>query len=253
MKQIYILLIFCLYSITGLSQIRINPSIEIFNSYSFINLNYLSSTDKDATLTNFYSFGLGIGVQLQMQSSDLKIYSTYQVTGMDEFFDPFKYRSQFLGGLVEYCFNNQSKRFRPYLSLLVTSEVATNSENIYLQDDYTFHSFPYETIYSYGSHGGPPYLTTFFSDVYISTPFVGSLTAGCDLRIMKNLQLNLGLGYSLRIIKTKYAEWGEEDDVNVILKSKTAENHYFHMLNVELGFSYIFSFHKNSKTTPKTP
>jgi uncharacterized membrane protein YeaQ/YmgE (transglycosylase-associated protein family) len=71
---------------------------------------------------------------------------------------------------------------------------------------------------------------------------VGALIGGFVFQINKNFNIKLGAGYGLRKMKTKYAEWKEDEDVYVKLETIPTETHYFHMLDVQLGLSYTFSF-----------
>lgn len=247
------LIVFCFISSLSLrSQVELKPVISISNTNSSYVLREAFNTDY--IFQSFYGINSKFGLEYSMNKGSFYAYGIYQYSGSyfrDSFFDYlfdgklFKNRSHFLGGEIEYQFYNSGKRFRPFISLMLSKEVSTNSEYAYLSEGFAFIFSPmsYESILT----SGYPIKVTYYSHFYMETPFIGSLTGGFVFRAKDNFSIKLGAGYGLRIMKTKYTEWKEDEDIYEKLKKVPSETHYFHMLDVQLGLAYSFSFKNKSK------
>lgn len=245
MRGIKAIIIFILIPIPCFSQLAVKPIISVSSTNSsYVNL---------STYIEHSFFGINVkpGIKLSLNMGELFVSGSYQLSGSynpNNFFNEklFKYRSHFIGGEVSYHIFKNKKRFSPYISIFLASEVSKNSKNTYLNESFGYRDYPfiYESIFS---PGYPPKIT-YWSYFYISTPFIGSLTGGCVFRASKDININLGVGYGLRWMKTKYAEWQKNEDINKKLKTISSKNDYFHLLDVQLGLSYSFPLKKTSKS-----
>ncbi|RFC54067.1 hypothetical protein [Brumimicrobium aurantiacum] len=242
------LILFCfISSLHVLTQVELKPVVSISNTNSF----YVFHKSFNTTYIeqSFLGINTSLGMELSTKKSKINFFVNYQLSGNfipSDFFGSilnkkfFKYRSHFLGGGGAIIFNRNT-RFSPYISFLISSEVSTNSRSAYLNDSYGFRDYPLLL------NGYPSPKTEYWSYFYISTPFISSVTGGYTFKINKNFNVNLGVGYGLRIMKTKYAEWKEDEDIYEKLKKVPSETHYFHMLDVQLGLAYSFSFKNKPK------
>ncbi|RFC53091.1 hypothetical protein [Brumimicrobium aurantiacum] len=233
-----ILIIFFYFFITiGISQVKVKPVLNIHGASEVLCLNSYSRNEIDDTALRLLGLNLNPGIQLQTNSGTFGMLFNYQYSVFTNLYDFTRYRNHMIGGVIQYSLYSEIKRFRPYFSIEVKSEIATNSKNAYMDDYYVPHSLTYSSDFNHdGSY------VFYKSRIYQSTPLVSSLIMGGDFRIIENLHLKFGFGYKLRLMKTKYAEWELGEDVNEKLKTTPNENHYFHMLDVQLGLSYSFTF-----------
>jgi hypothetical protein len=231
-----------------MSQVELKPVVSISNTNSFY-VNH-KTFKTDYIERSFLGVNTKLGMNLSMRKGEFNFFGNYQLSGNfipSDFFGNFlnkkffKYRSHFIGGGISYCFFNKNKRFAPYISFIIANEVSTNSKFAYLNDSFGFRDYPLL------DNGYPSPYQDYWSYFYISTPLICSFTGGYAFQINKNFNVKLGVGYGLRKMKTKYAEWKEDEDVYVKLETIRTETHYFHMLEVQLGLSYSFSFKNKSK------
>lgn len=158
-------------------------------------------------------------------------------------------RSHFIGGKVKYLFRERIKVLRPFIEVQALTELGTNFKNGYLlQEEYIPNIEPSATYYYPSIPGGEYTVNYYYSNFYYSTPLVGGILAGIDIRLAQNLNLNIAAGYGIRIMKVKYATWKEDDNVHEKLKTTPTENIYSQMLDFQLGLSYDFPLKKTSKT-----
>lgn len=244
-----VLILFCFISSFSLmSQVELKPIVSLSNTNSFYVFH--KSFKTDYIERSFLGVNTKLGMNLSMRKGEFNFFGNYQLSGSfipSDFFGNlfnkkfFKYRSHFVGVGISYYFFKKNKRFAPYVSFVISSEVSTNSKLAFLNDAYGFRDYPLL------SNGYPSPNTDYWSYFYISTPFISSFTGGYAFEINKDFNIRLGVGYGLRKMETKYLEWEENEDVNEKLKTISSENHYFHMLDVQLGLSYSFSFKNKAK------
>jgi hypothetical protein len=151
-------------------------------------------------------------------------------------------RSHFVGLSLKYNFKKERKIVNPFISIQVLTEVGSNFKDGFL----IYGSFiPSQTKTGQQSSGfGDIFLA---SNFYNSTPLVGSALGGVNIEFCQNTSLNIAVGYAYRMMKVKYAEWKEDEDVYKKLQSIPTENVFSHFLDVQLGFTYVFSFKNKPK------
>src|SRR5690554_1556026 len=144
-------------------------------------------------------------------------------------------RSHFVGLSLKYTFKKERKIVKPFISIQVLTEVGSNFKNGFL----IYGSFiPSQTKTGQQSYGsGNIFLA---SNFYNSTPLVGSALGGINIEFNKNISLNIAAGYAFRIMKVKYAEWKEDENVYEKLKSIPVKSINSHFLDVQLGLIYVF-------------
>ena len=101
--------------------------------------------------------------------------------------------------------------------------------------------------YIYPPYPNIPKIDYYNSYFYHSTPLATNLLGGIDIRLAQNLSVNIAAGYAFRIMKVKYAEWQENEDVYKKLETIPTENVFSHFLDVQLGVSYAFPLKKISR------
>ena len=144
-------------------------------------------------------------------------------------------RSHFVGLSLKYNFKKEREIVKPFISIQVLTEVGSNFKNGFL----IYESFiPSQTKTGQQSYGsGNIFLA---SNFYHSTPFVISVLGGFNISFSENASINIAAGYAYRSMKVKYAEWKEDEDVYEKLKTIPTENISSQMLDVQLGFTYVF-------------
>ena len=196
--------------------------------------------------SNLYNLTkIDLGLNFQRPKGDFYLYATYGyktniISSEDKAIGKiqFAYKSHMIGGSFEYHLLSNQKKVRPYFGLSILSEVATNYRDGFLgrMAFEIINYYTYLTVYPY---------TSYNSNFYHSTPFLGTLSLGCDFRLSKDLRLNLSAAYGLKKMKYKYLEWKDGDDYREKLKSAPVESKTFHYINAQLGLSYNFSFKKS--------
>jgi len=217
--------------VTGFSgsfskEIRSNTSSQIFGGLD-LDLGVKLSNKKSGELFFCLTYGF---------SSNFMSYNTYGGV-YDEDLYTYKInslqRNHFLGVSLKYLFLNIEAKYRPFIDIKILSEISSNYKNGRLMEN---NLIPMNHPYGTGQ-----FPTPFYSTLYHSTPFVGSAVLGCDFRLIESLHLNLGIGYGFRIMKTKYASWYENEDLNVVAQDKPTKNIRSHMIDLQLGLTYAFS------------
>ena len=155
------------------------------------------------------------------------------------------YRGHYLGISLENHFLSKDKRFRPYVGISVSSEVATNYKKKFIEDS-TFLTRNSHINYPISSGQSSSYMFN-SSGFYYSTPFFGTASIGFDVRLIKDLHLNFSLGYGLQIMRYKYLEWKNNADYRELLKDGPMRSRMLHYVNAELGLRYEFSFKNKPK------
>jgi hypothetical protein len=206
-----------LYGVLGVNAgVRLHQKkgdLEVFFSYEFSS-NVLHYRHADSTAFNG------------------DYYQNYDVYGNE--IDPYNslLRSHFLGGGIKYLFRERKKTIRPFIKIHVLTEVSTNYHNGFLlQEEYLPKNEPW---------GDGETFNPYYSHFYHSTPIVTRFQGGVDIMLIQNLNLNIALGYGFRVMKVKYAEWKESEDVYEKLKTIPTENISSQMLDVQIGFAYVF-------------
>lgn len=247
----YIILILVLFStIIGITQEnKVKMSLNISNTL----MNGIKRLGLRFDLTT-----IGLGIDIRGANANFRLYATY---GFNTLADNrnLSYKSHSLGLIFECYFLNNDKRFRPFIGVGATSEIATNYKDGYLDyDDLYFTARPYFSKYGQGPGGGPYYYMPYKTRSYQSMPLVGLFYVGCSIKIVENLNVNLSLGYNLSLINYKYVQWSysgyKEPDESIVkedyynsLKTAFVQTGILHTLAVQLGLNYAFSFKKKEK------
>ncbi|MBW7868905.1 MAG: hypothetical protein H3C31_11320 [Brumimicrobium sp.] len=159
-------------------------------------------------------------------------------------------KSHSTGASIKYIFRESDKTTRPFIKIGVLTELGSNFRDRYLlQDEYIPKLNP-STVHSYPvtPPDWKPKLLYYYSDLYYSTPLVSNLTAGIDIRLMQNFNLNIGVGYGFRIMKVKSAKWKAGEDYREKAKNIPTKSVYSHMLDFELGVSYAIPMKSGGKS-----
>lgn len=276
MKGFSTLILVCLCSFSFTQTKEINTS-EIKG--------YIGIAEK-YQLYNIISSEVKFGVNKTFQKSSIVFYGLYQIEGNVKMNDGYEHypdiiryvpsyymQNHFLGLGMRYRFRSNDKIYAPTLSFDISKEFATNykgkyiqtleSENFYINIGNKFADFifiptkqPAISEY-YSGHGFPPYkfYATYY---YVSTPIKGLLSFDNELKIMRDLYINVGIFYSFRLIKMRYKSWSEsypEPIPNISnFKSKEAnidDRRIFfkQFIGINLGVNYTFSFKRHPRTT----
>ena len=193
---------------------------------------------------------LDVGLNFQRAKGDFYLYVTYGYN--TDFLSPIEegknnpnfpnFKSHTLGGSFKYHLLSNQKKVRPYFGLSILSEVATNyRDGMMTRNSFFIIDRPINSFTNY-------YLSN-ISNFYHSTPFLGTLSLGCDFRLSEHVRLNLSAGYALKKMKYKYLEWSDGDDYREMLKSAPVESKMFHFINAQLGLNYTFSIMKSKENT----
>lgn len=248
MKRMIIFLGFCIYGNFLFSQVDLCPRMSVYQSGAFPFPKTFNDFLNIETIGGaFISNSFEIGVSLRYKNSSINFSGVYRNTGTatyGSFFrDIYRKNSQFIGGSTKYIFNFQKNRKRLSYFVLLTSiaEVSSNYHNSYLNEGYsTVISIP-QVSYS----GGFPYNVEneiYTSWFYSSTPFVLNFHFGLEYELIRNLFVNFSGGYEFRKMKTKYMDWKYGENVLNKLENVSTKSHNFHLLDVQLGLTYSFSF-----------
>lgn len=121
-----------------------------------------------------------------------------------------------LGVSLEYRFFNEQKAISPIFGTMFLTEIASNYKGKYLLD-----------------YRPTDYISkTIDTRFYKSTPLVGNINLGADFRIIKNLNLDLNIGYGFRVIKTQYGFYKGLEFY------KTDNNRLAHFIDIQLKMRY---------------
>src|SRR5690554_109597 len=193
---------------------------------------------------------LKIGYRFENKKSDLEVGVIYcysgSLSGHSKYFIS---QNHSLGSSLKYSFVNKGKKIKPFLNFNTLIEIASNYRNGFLLIERHIPSLNPSATYYYPSVPGGEYTVDYYySNFYHSTPLASSLLGGIDIKLNQNLSLNIAAGYAFRIMKVKYAEWKEKEDVYKKLETIPTENVFSHFLDVQLGLSYDFPLKKTSKS-----
>lgn len=200
------------------------------------------------------SIALGINVSSKKIDVNTLFFYNFMYSGIYKFNAIKDYtRLHQIGGKFEIIFLSNTKRFRPYLSLTSGTSLDRKYKNKLLDSEALVFIDKAEVDIHFLSKVQPNPITR-YARFYQSTPFIGTFVTGCDVRIVENFHVKVGVGYGLQIMKTKYAEWSGGKTNNPInpyppnmeafLKDIPMDTHYFHLLDVQVGLSYSFPLKK---------
>lgn len=153
-------------------------------------------------------------------------------------------RSHFVGINLSYRIR-ESKIIRPFIGFGIITELITNYKNKFLSTE----DYDPQIIFA------PNYQSTVAinTNLYQSTPLIGSLLLGCNIKIHKELSANISLGYSLKILNSQYAVLYFKHNISnePILIEKIGQPYSLALnyMTIQLGLSYAFDVHKKK---PKT-
>lgn len=248
MKKLIItpILFICVHQVNA--QMEINPTISIAETVSlggFYNTTLTGdynptslSSKYSSTDRSFSTTSIAMGVRLRTKIVDWKIAVENQLLKMRGK-EKITFASYLLGLNFECRFLND-KIIRPLLTLSITSELATNYKGNYLQNlDYT------PIYYDVSTH------TT--ANLYLGTPFVIHSFLGFNLNASKKISLNFLIGYGCRVLKSRKAFLIIDPNFSTSkpIKSEITGEIFsapFHMIDLQFGLSYTFSFKKKQKT-----
>ena len=232
MKQITSII--CILFLIGnvFSQKEIQLAVELSNTYSTERFYGRSRGD-------FNGIKLAIGSRFNTNKGNVTLYGMYEFSGLVLKQSIYTLQSHKIGGGINYRILNNKKRFSPFIEINASTEVATNYRGGFLHIDQFF-----PTDYGgFWEKDGPP--SQYYSAFYYSTPFVGNILLGCDVRLEDGLHLNVGAGYGLRGMKTREIYWDEGTEPSEELRNVDPKfTKWFNMIDVKLGISYAFSFKK---------
>ncbi|HLS70812.1 MAG TPA: hypothetical protein VK027_04045 [Chitinophagaceae bacterium] len=264
-----LLLIFTMVTFTNLSQEKVEMVTGLSGSFE---KEIISNKGSQV----YGALGLNLGARFSQAKGDLDISVIYQFSSNVVYSYPYDsisidwnkkkavhfdsdgnkissynsiLRSHFIGGKVKYLFRERIKVLRPFIEVQALTELGTNFKNGYLlQEEYIPNIEPSATYYYPSIPGGEYTVNYYYSNFYYSTPLVGGILAGIDIRLAQNLNLNIAAGYGFHIMKVKYATWKEDEDVHEKLNTIPTENIYSQMLDFQVGLSYVFPLKKTSKS-----
>ncbi|PKR81844.1 hypothetical protein CW751_00455 [Brumimicrobium salinarum] len=233
-----------------------NKAAQVYGGFNFdIGTKLNNNKNGDFIISFAYQFSSNVTYSYPFDSIsiDYENQKTEHFDSKGNKIRPYKslQRIHLIGASSKYIFREHNKKVRPFLKIAVLSEVYSNYKNGLLVFNEYFPKVEPSFSYIDPTPGGEdPAVDYYYSHFYYSTPLVINFLGGVDIKLIKNLNLNIALGYDFRIMKVKYAEWKENDNVYDKLKTIPNENINSHMLDVQLGLTYAFSF-KKKPTTPK--
>lgn len=239
MKRVIILFIFVLLCNVIKAQVEIRPVVGLSEQFSMPNIITEAFFYKEVGTTDFRLTTYGqIGVNISHENIEYNIIGLY---GLGAILLGGRYIDHEFGMRLGFRFH-KNKKFGFLLSLDAKCQVASNYHLAYMGDNYhyLFLSESPDSWMSYnsGSHGSLPGHLVYHSNFYVGTPFVGNILTGVDYRIMEGLHINASAGFGVRIMKTKYAEWLEGQNVYKKLETIPEKTHYISTMDFELGVSY---------------
>ncbi|PKR81841.1 hypothetical protein CW751_00440 [Brumimicrobium salinarum] len=192
---------------------------------------------------------IDLGINFQRAKGDFYLFVTYGLntnlllsSQKSAGLTVFSYKSHMFGGSFEYHLLSIQRKVRPYFGMSILSELATNYKDGFMTpNSFYIINKPLNSMTN-------SYLFN-ISNFYQSTPFLGTLSLGCDFRLSKVVRLNFSMGYSLRKMKYKYLEWYDGDNYREMLKNVPVESKMFHFINAQLGLNYTFSIMKSKENT----
>jgi|SRR5690554_154442 len=257
MKNFIIFFAFIHISLNIFSQEKINLVSE-FSSTLSDELGILSNTGSQG----YFNVGLNLGIDYEFDKGNFYILLDYEYSSnVFAYSEPstageLKYvsfnsllRSHVIGVSLKYTFLKNENNFRPFLKISGLTEVSTNYKNGYLLDEGFIPRSESGASYIYPPYPEGPEVNYYNSFLYNSTPLISRILGGVDVKLSQNISLNIAAGYSFRIMKTKYASWYENEDINVVAQDKPTKNIRSQMVDFQLGLTYAFSLKKKSEKT----
>lgn len=140
----------------------------------------------------------------------------------------YKFQSFLLGAGAEYHFRKDN-RWRPFLGVSFLTELFSNYKN---------KSFKYFFPVKFPEKAS----VNLHSIFYVSTPFLGSVWAGYDFRIIDQLHVQLSLQNNFRVFKIKGVDDELEINPNVseYLQNAPIQHRLIDALMLKLGVTYHF-------------
>ncbi|RYM33875.1 hypothetical protein ERX46_07890 [Brumimicrobium glaciale] len=235
MKQLLCISLLFGFSISSFAQSQTKMIIEINKSIS----KEIFTDDSDQL---YRSFNLAVGPQFEKQWGSIEIKASYIMSTADWPNNFIQFQSHFLGGAIKYVIMNKDKRFRPFIEINLFTEIATNYKDGYLR---LYQLTPTDKAYdnNYNNYNGG-----YSSNFYDSTPFLGKYLVGMDVRLSRNLNLGVAVGFTKRKMLYRTKSWNSNnadkvfDDLNNYPTIESRPN----MLELQLGLKYSFGF-KGSK------
>lgn len=248
MKKYFLLILVLSVMINGIAQ----------ENESKVKLAVSTSNNFMVCFTNGYrNFDLTlfeVGVDIKTNRCNIKLFPTYGFNFYLE--NPPPYRNHLLGISSEIVILNETKRFRPFVGVSLLSEIRTNYKNGYVDMNYYFYtSTPISSADFIFVSKTMPHKIIYGGWFYQSMPLVGTISAGCNIRLVKGFSLNLAVGYNLSLMRYKYVKWEYDDYVKEDYRDKLGDapinTKALHSMAFQLGLSYAFSFKKKEKVTSK--
>jgi hypothetical protein len=232
-----------------------NKSAQVYGGFNFnigAKLNNIKNGDLYLSFAYQFSSNVIYSYPFDSISIDYENQKTEHFDSEGNKIRPYKslQRSHLIGASLKYIFRERNKKVRPFLKIAVLSEVYSNYKNgLLVFNEYIPKVEPSFSYIDPTPAGEDPAVDYYYSHFYYSTPLVSSFLGGVDIKLIKNLDLNIALGYDFRIMKVKYAEWTENEDVYEILRTIPTTNNLSQMIDVQLGLTYTFSFKKKPENT----
>ncbi|RYM32953.1 hypothetical protein ERX46_12935 [Brumimicrobium glaciale] len=256
MKNIILFIAFIYISVSSLSQEKINLAIG-FSSTLSDELSIISNNGSQS----YFSLGLNLGADYGFDKGNFLILFNYKFeSNIYAYSDTPKIengiqyvsfnslqRLHILGISLKYVFLNNEHDFRPFLKVSGFTEISTNYKYGFLLDNGFIPRSESGASYIYPPYPEDPEFDYYNSYFYNSTPLISSCLVGLDIKLLQNLNLNFAIGYGFRVMKVKYAEWKEDENVYEKLKTIPTKNINSQMFDVQLGLTYVFP----RKSTPK--
>lgn len=249
-------ILFVFLSIFSLSfaQVEIKPEIGIAGTFAVFGIynshNVEEVSGKSSTEESDYKY-IGVntylGGRILIKNISILLSMNYQhlVSGgyADDLTRSDFRKSDLLGFGLEMRFFETSK-IRPYLSAQLLSELNSNYKNKHLVSELfapRHKQVPEHEMWYYTGHNTPGY-NTYKATLYQSTPFLGNFYGGCDFTIIKNVDLNLAVGYNLSLLNYKYAVFGYDPDLKTdyreLMSTKPIRTVSLHSFSMQLGLRY---------------
>lgn len=223
---IYLSFLFGL-SFSNFAQVEMKTILEIKKSIS----TEVRDGDSDQS---FDMFDFGLGARLNHRWGSVEMKGIYKASRSSFHFGR-ALQSHFLGGGLKLVLLNKEKRFRAFVEFNLFSEIATNYKDGYLAL-YRFN--PTE------KPADPNYYGLYSSNFYDSTPIIGSLLVGVDIKLSKNLNIGIAIGYGKREMLYRERGWygSNEDEVISSLEEYPTSLKRSTMIDLQAGLSYTFGF-----------
>lgn len=227
-KGIHIILIMITINATmAFSQSRVDLAVGVGNAVGMSE----RGLHLDATLY--------VGPQMEMHKGAIGLYGLYQFSGSSTY----ALQSHLLGVGFDYYILKEARRFRPFIEINATSEIASNYRDGYLQmDSWGVQSRPETYTILLGSHGSGPELTRYYSRFYVGTPIYSVIFIGLNIRIVDALNLNISGGVGLRGIQSRAYDWGGSQVVSTdVLHQLSIGTKWFRTYSAKIGLRYNFA------------